>query len=79
MEGRMEEFAFAAGFNSVAEMINTITVLKRRAGLPCTLREASIDIDSIDLLVKESFHPLLNNNPKKITEADLYRIYDELT
>ncbi|MDR2756281.1 MAG: iron-containing alcohol dehydrogenase, partial [Planctomycetaceae bacterium] len=79
MEGRMEEFAAAAGFNSVTDMIDAITALKRRAGLPCTLREASIDTDSVALLVKESFHPLLNNNPKTITETDLYRIYNELT
>jgi alcohol dehydrogenase len=79
MEGRMEEFAFAVGFNSVSDMIDTITVLKRRAGLPCTLHEASIDTTSVDLLVKESFHPLLNNNPKTVTEEDLYRIYEEVT
>ncbi|MDR1270914.1 MAG: iron-containing alcohol dehydrogenase [Planctomycetaceae bacterium] len=78
MEGRMEEFALAAGFNSVTSMIDTITVLKRSSGLPCTLRDAGIDPDSVALLVKESFHPLLNNNPKTVTETDLYRIYDDL-
>jgi alcohol dehydrogenase len=78
MDGRMEELAIAAGFDSVTAMTDAITVLKRCAGLPCTLREAGISSDSVALLVKESFHPLLNNNPKAITETDLYRIYDDL-
>ncbi len=78
MDGRMEEFAACCGFASVNEMIDAITTLKRRGGLPCTLAEAGIDAGMVDLLIKESFHPVMNNNPKTVTEDDLHKIYAEL-
>jgi alcohol dehydrogenase len=78
MQGRMEEFAQQSGFQSLETMCQKITSLKRRAGLPCTLREAGINQESIGWLVKESFHPLMNNNPKTVTEEDLRHIYAEL-
>ncbi|MDR0336152.1 MAG: iron-containing alcohol dehydrogenase [Planctomycetaceae bacterium] len=78
MNGRMEEFAAYCNFSTIEKMIEEITTLKRRGGLPCTLMEAQIDSSLIDTLIAESFHPLLNNNPKKVTEEDLRQIYKEL-
>lgn len=78
MDGRMEEFAEYCGFSSVENMVAKITELKRNGELPCTFREAGIDPNLVDLLVKESFHPLMNNNPKPVTEDDLRKIYTEL-
>ncbi|GHT11840.1 iron-containing alcohol dehydrogenase [Planctomycetales bacterium] len=78
MNGRMEEFAFAAGFDSVETMLETITALKRRGKLPLTFHEAGIDPSAVDQLVRESVHPLLNNNPRTVTSDDLRKIYEGL-
>jgi len=78
MEGRMEEFATFCGFVSVAEMTAEITMLKKRGGLPCTLKDAGISPELVETLIKESFHPLLKNNPKEVTVEDLQKIYEEL-
>jgi len=78
MNGRMEEFANACGFATIDAMIEAITLLKRRGGLPCTLAEAGIDADMVDLLIRESFHPVIKNNPKEVTVEDLQKIYAEL-
>jgi len=78
MNGRMEEFAHACGFATIDAMIETITQLKRRGGLPCTLGEAGIDTDMVELLISESFHPVIKNNPKEVIVEDLQNIYAEL-
>ncbi|MCL2304503.1 MAG: iron-containing alcohol dehydrogenase [Planctomycetaceae bacterium] len=78
MNGRMEEFSLACGFGAITEMIEAITTLKRRGGLPCTLKEAKIEPDMVETLIRESFHPVMKNNPKEVTEDDLRNIYKEL-
>ena len=78
MDGRMEEFALACGFNTVAEMVDAVTVLKRLGTLPCTLKEAGIGPELVETLIQESFHPVIKNNPKEVTEGDLRNIYAEL-
>ncbi|MDR1493711.1 MAG: iron-containing alcohol dehydrogenase [Planctomycetaceae bacterium] len=75
MNGRMEEFAKHCGFDEIETMIQTIASLKRRGGLPCTWREAGIDSSLAETLIRESFHPLMNNNPRPVTENDLRKIY----
>ena len=75
MDGRMEEFAEYCGFGSIQEMVERITELKRMGGLPLTLKDAGISVEDIDLLVQESFHPLMNNNPKTVSAEDLKNIY----
>ena len=84
MNGRMEEFAVACGFatdccagGAVDLMIEKITMLKRRGGLPMTLADAGIDADMVELLISESFHPVIKNNPKEVTPDDLRKIYEE--
>ena len=78
MDGRMEAFASYCGFPDIAGMVASIRELKRVGGLPCTLAEAGIPKDDVAAIVKESFHPLMLNNPKAICEEDLYRMYEEL-
>jgi alcohol dehydrogenase len=78
MNGRMEEFASACGFANVDEMIAQITVLKKRGGLPCTLQEAGITPEMVAAIIKESFHPMIKNNPKEVTAADLQKMYKEM-
>ena len=78
MEGRMEKFAAACGFASIDEMTAQITLLKKRGGLPCTLTEAGIAPELVETLIQESFHPMIQNNPKEVTVEDLRKIYAEL-
>ena len=48
------------------------------ARLPCMLRDAGIPREDIPLLARESFHPLMRNNPRTMTEADLVAMYERL-
>lgn len=78
MDGRMETFAEYCGFMSVEQMIERITELKKTGGLPCSLEEAEIEQEYVEMLIEESFHPLMNNNPKEVSPDDLRMIYAEL-
>ncbi|MFA5689821.1 MAG: iron-containing alcohol dehydrogenase family protein [Kiritimatiellales bacterium] len=78
MNGRMEAFAAYCGFDSIDAMAQAIRTLKADGGLPCSLHAVGISKDEIDVLVKESFHPLMNNNPVEITAEHLYQMYTDL-
>jgi alcohol dehydrogenase len=78
MENRMDEFSSYCGFKSIAEMTAKIRRFKETGGLPLNLKEAGIPEEQIELLIEESFHPLMNNNPKTVTRDDLWKIYSEL-
>ena len=52
--------------------------LKRLGGLPCTLGEAGIPPEDVPQLARESFHPLMRNNPRTLTEDDLIAMYQRL-
>ena len=78
MGERMTTFLHGAGFGSEAELIARIRELKQIGGLPCTLGEAGIPVSDIPDLAKESFHPLMRNNPRTMTEADLIGMYERL-
>ena len=78
MAGRMEEFASACGFATIDAMIAQITVLKKRGGLPCTLKEAKVAPELVETLIKESFNPIIKNNPKEVTVEDLQKMYKEI-
>lgn len=78
MTGRMEGFATYCGFDSVSEMVAQIRFFKELGKLPCTLADAGIAEDQISQLIEESFHPLMNNNPRPVTREDLYAIYNQL-
>ena len=78
MLSRMEELVQACGFDNPNDMATKISGLKQLGGLPCTLAEAGIPTSAVDTLIEESFHPLMNNNPKEVTREDLTRMYDSL-
>lgn len=78
MNGRMEVFARYCGFGSIEDMATAIRDLKKGGGLPGTLKEAGIPAESIDALISESFHPVIKNNPVKITVDHLQHMYREL-
>ncbi len=79
MSGRMEMFAAHCGFSSINEMSAAIHELKVDGGLPCTLRDAGIPDDGIETLVKESFHPLMDNNPVPMTTEIMFQMYEALS
>lgn len=78
MAGRMEEFAGYCGFENVEAMTAAVTVLKKRGLLPATFADAKIPAGELELIVKESFHPLMNNNPRRVTEEALRELYRKL-
>ncbi len=78
MDGRIEAFARGAGLDGLDALIAVIREAKRMGGLPCTLREAGIDADDLPRLARESMHPILNNNPRPMTAADLESMYARL-
>ena len=76
--GRLDTFAAACGLDSPEAMARTIRRFKRLGGLPCTLAEAGIPESAIEAIIAESFHPLINNNPKTVTPDDLRTMYESL-
>lgn len=75
---RLTEMATYCGFDDIGNMADKIAELKKIGGLPRTFSEAGFNDIEIDKLVAESFHPLINNNPREITEKDLYKMYESL-
>jgi alcohol dehydrogenase len=75
---RLAQFANYCGYVSTGVMADAVHKLKILGGLPCTLREAGISNDIVPALIAESFHPLMKNNPRKVTPEDLQRMYMEL-
>jgi alcohol dehydrogenase class IV len=78
MGERMTAFLRGAGLGSADELIALVRELKQLGGLPCTLRDAGIQAAAIPNLAKDSFHPLMRNNPRAMTEADLVAMYERL-
>lgn len=78
MGERLGAFLRGAGLGGVEELTALIRDLKQAGGLPCTLSEAGIPEADIPLLAKESFHPLLRNNPRPVSENDLVALYGRL-
>lgn len=78
MDGRMEAFARGAGLDGPGALIAVVREAKRLGGLPCTLREAGIGAADLPRLARESMHPVLNNNPRPMTAADLEAMYARL-
>ena len=78
MGERMAAFLQGIGLSCLDDLIALVRGLKKLVGLPCTLREAGIPATDIPLLVRESFHPLMRNNPRPVTENDLLAMYERL-
>ena len=78
MGERMMSFLRGIGLASAEELTALIRELKQLGGLPCTLRDAGIPTADIPSLARESFHPLMRNNPRTMTEADLVTMFERL-
>jgi len=78
MGERMAAFLRGIGLETTAELVALVRELKQLGGLPCTLREAGIPREAIPQLARESFHPLIRNNPRTVTEDDLCAMYERL-
>lgn len=77
--GRLQQFAQQLGFCSVAEMADRIHQMKREMHLACTLQDAGIGLEDLDVLVAESFHPNMKNNPIEMDADSLRALYLSLT
>lgn len=75
---KLNYLADQAGFSSVDQFSQAIHDLKVKMDIPVTLKQAGISEKDIDWLVKASFHPLMNNNPAKVTEENLKEIYNSM-
>jgi len=78
MGERMTAFLRGIGLSDAEELTALVRELKQLGRLPCTLREAGIPPEAIPQLARESFHPLMNNNPRTMTEDDLIAMYQRL-
>jgi alcohol dehydrogenase len=78
MGDRMTAFLHGIGLADAEGLIALVRELKQLGGLPCTLREAGISREDIPQLARESFHPLMRNNPRAMTEDDLIAMYQRL-
>jgi alcohol dehydrogenase class IV len=72
---RMDAFARALGLSCSNALANKIHALKAEIGMPMSLADAGIPMDELDTLVRESFHPNMLNNPRKVTSGELKELY----
>jgi alcohol dehydrogenase len=78
MGDRLTAFLHGIGLTDAEALIAVVRELKQLGGLPCTLRDAGIPWKDIPRLACESFHPLMQNNPRTLTETDLVAMYQRL-
>ncbi|MEI6892307.1 MAG: iron-containing alcohol dehydrogenase [Pontiella sp.] len=83
MEGNEARYADLAeafcGIRDAAVLVPQVQILKKKIGLPMSLKEAGIPEDDLDAMATAvmGVTRLLAVNPNKITEADAQRIYKE--
>lgn len=70
--------ARAAGFTDLLALADAVAALKKIVGLPARLREIGVTAAELDGLVEASFHPLMNNNPRPVSPAELRVLYAEI-
>ena len=75
MGDRGVALAKAAGFADMNALADAIAAMKIEAGLPTTMGEVGIGEGALDDLVKGSFHPIMNNNPRPVSAEDLKTLY----
>lgn len=77
-DGRIIKLARRLGFGNIDEMANRIIELKVQAGLLQNLKGFSPTKEQIDRMVADSKNSTLLRNPVKVTDEDLYRIFEGL-
>lgn len=78
MGGRGTALAQAAGCQTMEELADAVGDMKSASGLPTTLAEVGLSPEDIPRVVEGSFHPLIENNPRPVTAADLEAIYKQM-
>lgn len=74
-DDRLEKLAKDVGLNGTDELAKKVRHFKKIAGLAEKLSDLGENVD-VDLLAKEGAnHPLMANNPVKLTEDDLKKMY----
>lgn len=75
---RLESLSKAVGFENTADFAEKIRYFKKIAGLASKLSDLGENVD-IETLAKEGAnHPLMANNPVKLSEKQLYEMYEAL-
>lgn len=72
------KLARAAGFDDLPGLADAVAALKQAVGLPLRLREAGVAPAELGWLVEASFHPLMNNNPRPVSPAELLSLYTSI-
>ena len=77
-DGRLAFLAKQLGFGSIDALADEIRSLKADIGMMTDLKAFAMRDEMFELLVKESQHPNLLNNPVEITEEMLRELYRKL-
>ena len=72
---RGAKLARAAGFEDLLALADAVAALKQAVGLPLRLQAVGVAPADLDWLVEASFHPLMNNNPRSVSPAELRALY----
>ena len=74
---RLDDMLHRAGLkNGVDDLIRFIPKMRQMAGLRCTLPELGEEVDVDKLASDCAAHPLMQNNPVKLTKEDLLKLFD---
>ncbi len=73
--GRMHQFARLLGYEDCYAFCDAIAGLKKRLGARVDLKDLKLTEEDLELLVKGSHHPNMDNSPTKITDEMLREMY----
>jgi len=77
-DGRLAFLAKQLGFETIEALAEEIRALKADIGMRPDLKDLKLSDEMYEVLVKESQHPNLLNNPVEITEEMLRELYTKL-
>ena len=75
---RLEALAKAVGMKDTDELAAKIVYLKEISGLASRLSDLGENVDIEMLAEAGANHPLMANNPKKLTKEELNQMYEDL-
>lgn len=77
-DGRLAFLAKQLGFETIDALAEEIRSLKEDIGMRADLKDLELSDEMFEILVKESQHPNLLNNPVEITEEMLREMYTKM-
>ncbi len=77
-ESRIQELANLLGYESAGDFADAVQALKQELHLRTDLKDLRLSEEEIRELVAASRHPNLDNNPVKVSDGDLERLYRNL-